>query len=191
MRALIIAAMAALAAGCLQRVETGPSPQQQIADNQCDVRVFTPWRPLSGVEFVVVAQADGPDCNRAAALLTIRDGGGGLLWSESFVTDHVMTLSDAATAEQMRTALTEWIDPANNTVLTNVSALPEWPEEADAPESGEFPFYPEPWLDREGYEAMRAAGTPLYCYVQGMESLSCVTIRDGRMEKVGVQAFPG
>jgi hypothetical protein len=29
------------------------------------------------------------------------------------------------------------------------------------------------------------------CYVQGLESLACLIERDGRLEKIGVQAFPG
>jgi hypothetical protein len=31
----------------------------------------------------------------------------------------------------------------------------------------------------------------VFCYVQGMESMSCVVFRDGGMTKIGVQTFPG
>ena len=59
------------------------------------------------------------------------------------------------------------------------------------PRSGEFPFYPEPYYDRSGYEVLRQSDVPLFCYVQGMESIACVALENGRMEKVGVQSFPG
>jgi len=32
---------------------------------------------------------------------------------------------------------------------------------------------------------------PVFCYVQGMESMACVALQNGEMTKVGVQTFPG
>lgn len=181
----------ALSAACLQRIDSRPTPQDEIAVNNCAARVSTPWRPLSGVEFIVIAQSDGPDCHRAAVTLSIRDGAGGLLWTESRAAEHVMTLAGLNTSEEMRSALAEWIAPEGNTTMATTSALPVWPEGADAPQSGEFPFYPEPDFDRDAYEALREANTPLYCFVQGMESMACLTPSDGQFRKVGVQLFPG
>ena len=66
-----------------------------------------------------------------------------------------------------------------------------WPPGAQQPASGEFPFYPEEGVDRDYYEKARAARAPLFCYVQGMESMSCVAIIEGGMVKLGVQSFPG
>jgi hypothetical protein len=31
----------------------------------------------------------------------------------------------------------------------------------------------------------------MFCYVQGLESLACLVEQDDRLEKIGVQAFPG
>jgi hypothetical protein len=58
--------------------------------------------------------------------------------------------------------------------------------------NSEFPFYLEPeWNDRVGYEELRARNAPMYCYVQGMESLACLALQDGQLYKIGVQSFPG
>lgn len=71
------------------------------------------------------------------------------------------------------------------------SALPEWPANADSPQNGEFPFYPAEGVTRDLYNQVRDANVPLYCYVQGMESSNCLALRDGALESVGVQSFPG
>ena len=86
--------------------------------------------------------------------------------------------------------LAEWVTPGSTMIST--SALPEWPANAQAPESGEFPFYPEEGYDREAYNALRTNNLPLYCYVQGMESLACIAFSgEGEVSKIGVQSFPG
>ena len=76
-------------------------------------------------------------------------------------------------------------------VCDSTADLPVWPAGADAPDAGEFPFYVEEGFDRTGYEGMRAADRAMFCYVQGMESLACVAAVDGRLDKIGVQTFPG
>jgi hypothetical protein len=46
-------------------------------------------------------------------------------------------------------------------------------------------------VDRDSYEQVRVAKVPVFCYVQGMESLACVVLKDGGMSKIGLQTFPG
>jgi hypothetical protein len=46
-------------------------------------------------------------------------------------------------------------------------------------------------VGRVGGEAARAARLPVFCYVQGMESMACVMWKDGGITKLGVQLFPG
>ena len=102
-----------------------------------------------------------------------------------------MVLAPARDPEAMREVLAEWIDPASNTTLQTSSALPEWPANAQAPQNGEFPFYPEEGYDRAAYNTLRANNLPLLCYVQGMESVACLALGDGELTKIGVQTFPG
>ena len=84
----------------------------------------------------------------------------------------------------------EWIAPANNSMQTT-AALPAWPENAESPAAGEFPFHVAEGWDRTAYESIRAADRPLLCYVQGMESMGCLAAADGEVTKIGVQSFPG
>jgi hypothetical protein len=184
MRFIMIAGALALAAACTQ-------PASQSADAGCAVSVSTPWRPLSGTEFTVEAATMGADCAKAVATIVIRDVQGNALWAQAYSTEHVMLLAPAHDPTTMRTALAEWIDPAGNTTLQTTGGLPEWPANADGPQNGEFPFYPDESVDRESYNAIRTGDTPMYCYVQGMESLACIALRDGGMQQVGVQLFPG
>lgn len=188
MRILLLACALALAA-CTQ-ADDAPAPVA-VQGTNCPASATKPWRPLSGAEFTVEAFTNGPDCTRAVATLVIRNVQGEPLWTEAAPTRHIMVLAPAHDAAAMQAALEEWVDASNNTTMTTTGALPDWPRGADAPASGEFPFYPEAYLDRESYMALRQSNLPLFCYVQGMESMGCLSLRDGQLEKVGVQAFPG
>ena len=188
MRFILVTGALALATAC-----TPPATQNsaQTASAGCALSVTTPWRPLSGTEFTIEASTMGADCAKAVATIVIRDMQGYALWAQAYNTEHIMLLAPAHASEAMRTALAEWIDPANNTTLQLTGALPEWPANADQPANGEFPFYPDQGVDRESYNAFRAANTPMFCYVQGMESLACIALSNGEMSQVGVQLFPG
>jgi hypothetical protein len=186
MRALAIAgALALLAGGCLQQTS------ERVSDTRCVAGASQPWRPTSGLEFTVEASASGPDCEHAVATLVVRNAQNEVMWADARPTAHVMTLAPARDRAAMQTALGEWLNSGNRTMATS-SALPDWPANAAAPASGEFPFYPEPTYDRDGYMRLRESDAPLYCYVQGMESMACLALSvGGDIEKVGVQAFPG
>jgi hypothetical protein len=121
----------------------------------------------------------------------VRNTSGEPIYTQSHITSDLMTLAPAADPAAMNTALTEWVAP--ETTMSTTSTLPEWAANAEMP-GGEFPFYPDNHPDgysREAYAAMRAANLPMFCYVQGMESLSCIIYGDGGIEHIGVQAFPG
>jgi hypothetical protein len=165
--------------------------QPRAADAGCTASANDAWRPAGGGEFSIEATSAGPDCERSVATIVIRDGEGRVAWSEAYASEHVMVLASARDTGAMEVALAGWINPEANTTLQTSSALPDWPANAEAPQIGEFPFYPEPYLNREGYTTLRAENLPLYCYVQGMESLACLALDDGRLEKIGVQSFPG
>lgn len=184
MRVLAIAAVLALAA-CIQQI--GPRPSVTA----CNVTAQDTWRPEGAAEFSVDATTAGPDCERAVATLVIRDPEGRVAWAEAYPTEDIMVLASARDNGAMQVSLAGWINPAANTTMQNTSALPEWPASADSPQSGEFPFYPEEGYDRDSYNTLRANNLPLYCFVQGMESMACLALSGGRLEKIGVQGFPG
>ncbi len=185
MRGLAAAGVLMLAlGGCLQQTGGG------VSAGACNATAHQPWRPLSGVEFTVEADARGPDCEHAVATLVIRDVQRNVLWTEAAASEDIAPLAGARTRAAMESALADWINSSKSTMATS-SALPDWPADATGPQSGEFPFYPEPGYDRDAYMALRQADAPLYCYVQGMESMACLALTGGALDKVGVQTFPG
>lgn len=155
----------------------------------CSGIAGTEWRAVKG--WTVGAIAGGPDCAKAVALIVVRDAENNPVWHESFVAGQVMVLAYAEDSAAMTTSLAEWVDQSNNTFKTTAD-LPEWAEGAEQPVFGEFPFYPEEGADRDMWTKMRAAKTPVLCYVQGMESMACLTNDpETGFFKIGVQSFPG
>lgn len=184
----ILVALAAL--GACSRIGSDRPAPPPTSVRGCVASAEAPWRPLSGASFAVAATSAGPDCAHAVATIAVRAANGQVLWVDAAPSEHLSGFSDAHDVATMQTALAGWINSSNHT-MASTSALPDWPEGADAPQNGEFPFHPEPDLDRDAYLALRTANAPLFCYVQGMESQACVALQNGAMSKVGVQSFPG
>ena len=184
MRVMVMAAVLALAAAC------APAEEREQMSAGCDARATAQWQG-GDATFNIEASSAGPDCARAVATLVIRDASGAPLYAQSYPASQIMVLAPAQDTAAMQTALQDWAAYDNHTMATT-SALPEWPRDAAAPANGEFPFYPdEGYNDRTAYAALRQANAPLFCYVQGMESMACLALRDGMLERIGVQSFPG
>jgi hypothetical protein len=178
------AALALMLGGCLQRIE-----QPVAGADRCDSMTSGRWAPVDGVSVAVEAASLGPTCAEAVATIVVRDENG-VLFAHAYPAAQVMVLAGARNEAAMRTALGEWIDSSNNTVNTS-SALPDWPAGSPEPVSGEFPLYVDDSLDRTNYLALRERNVPVFCYVQGMESLNCMAYENGLMTPIGVQTFPG
>jgi hypothetical protein len=138
--------------------------------------------------FRVEASSSGASCARAVLTLVVRGRDGAALWVDSAPGAQLMTFANVKTRSEMAKALGEWLDQSPS--FDNTAELLPWNEGAEQP-SGEFPFYPDQSVDRTYYEGLRAAKLPMFCYVQGMESLACIVLKDGRVTKIGVQSFPG
>ena len=155
----------------------------------CSGIAGTNWNQIKG--YTIGAIAGGPDCAKAVALIVIRDAEGNAVYHESYVAEYVMVLAGAQNSAELTKALAEWIDTSSPQFATTAD-LPEWKDGADMPMLGDFAFYPEEGMDREGYEKLRAAKTPVYSYVQGMESVAVVTVDpEAGVIKIGAQSFPG
>jgi hypothetical protein len=180
----------ALVVGAL--VLTGPAfgGGSVAAADGCSVHASGRWIPYPGRVYGTEAFSSGPTCAQAAVTLVVRAPDGGVAWVDAAPGEHVMTFADVKTRQDMSGALTDWL--SQSSMFKTTRELPAWPEGAQGPESGEFPFMPEAWIDRDYYERSRAQGSPMFCYVQGMESIACIALsKDGQMEKIGVQSFPG
>lgn len=155
----------------------------------CDVSVGSVWTPPGQRALRAEAVSHGPRCDKAIVVVTVRGADGTPLWVDARVGQFVMLFAGVKNTKAMKAALGEWI--LQNHQLKTAASLPAWPPGASQPASGEFPFMPDEAVDRDYYEAARRAKLPLFCYVQGMESMACVVLKDGGMMKLGVQLFPG
>jgi hypothetical protein len=170
--------------GC---VGAEPSP----VGGDCNVRATAAWS-VAGPGYTAQAVSDGPSCELAVLLLVVRDPSGRPLWTDSARADQLMTFQGVSDKAAMATTLADWIDQEDS-MMKRGEALPAWDADQAQPVSGEFPFYPDEGVDRDLYEKIRSANGPLFCYVQGMESMACVSLdpATGEMTKVGAQSFPG
>lgn len=188
MRISLIAGAVLVLAACSQQAQSAGTGETASVRG-CHAVATQGWQ--AGAEALTIeAISSGPDCVRAVATLVVRNSDGEVWWTDARAAEDVMTLAGAESVEDMQRRLSEWIG-APGAARDSTADLPVWPAGADAPDAGEFPFYVEEGFDRTGYEGMRAADRAMFCYVQGMESLACVAAVDGRLDKIGVQTFPG
>ncbi len=141
--------------------------------------------------FKVEAAAYGTDCARAVVTLALRDESGDAVYTFAGTADKLLGFETVTDQASLATALTDWSVEVADGGMTTTAELPEWKTGADYPIMGDFPFYIEGDLTREQYEALRAEARPMYCHVQGRESLACLDLTDPFANKIGVQALPG
>lgn len=186
-RSVLVAGVLALAA-CNSAEQTAPTQlpdEPRVAlTGTCATSAATTWSGLS-----ISAETGGDDCAAATARITVSNAGD-MLFMSDHQSDQVMTLAGAESVEDMQRRLADWITPAG-AMQDSAGDLPEWAHGEDNPMSGEFPFFVEEGIDRAAYAALRARDAPLYCYVQGMESLACFVFENGALIPVGLQTFPG
>lgn len=188
MRVISVLALSVALACCAPEAAEGPRTAK--ADEGCQAAAQAMWSTPAG-PLALHAAATGPSCAQAVASLVVRSGSGDPVFAEIYPVESLFGFETAATAESMQQALAAWIAPDSSPLRSSVD-LPPWRPGAEQPESGEFPFYPsEQYADPSAYEALRAQGLPIFCYPQGRESMACLVLRDGALESVGLQTFPG
>lgn len=161
-----------------------------IRADDCAARANAPWTQ-AGNGYSAQAAANGPRCAKAKIVLMLHAPGGKVLFTYRGTADTILSLSEASTKVQMKKALAKWIFDAMRMMPTS-DQLPDWNDKQDQPTAGEFPFHVEEGIKRPDYLAIRKAKRPMFCFVQGMESIGCVVLgTDGAVIKVGAQSFPG
>ena len=154
----------------------------------CDAEASSVWHGANDQIYTVTTSTTGPTCAHSVALLIVRNANGEVVWTDAIPAAHVRGLNTPATRTPMADALRHWIGSGAQGTTAD---LPPWPNANEPPSNAGFEFDPEPWVSRATYLSMREHREPMFCYVQGMESLACLVERWGRLEKVGVQAFAG
>ncbi len=151
-------------------------------------RMWGPIGPSDGPSYRIEAYTNGAICEAGVVTLTIRARDGFPIYAWAGAAQHLFGLADQPDTAAMKKALAEWMD---SSAIATSDALPPWDQTEGQPNRAEFPFMPAEWLDKATYEAMRAEKLHTYCFPQGMESLSCLVLRDGQVEEIGLQLFPG
>ena len=159
------------------------------AKDRCNAATETKW---TDANVSVEAFASGVDCEKAWAVLAMRDASGEPAYSQVFAVPQNAALAGQTSPAAMEKALKEWVDPSAGPFKTT-GDLPEWKEGADFPLLGEFAFYADEGIDRTAYEAIRALKAPIFCFVSGMESMTCLYLdkESGMVVRIGAQSFPG
>ena len=186
-------AVSALAlAGCQPKDQAAVPPPAVDASVGCNVHIEKDWinqeTPLR--RYTSEATSMGPTCDEAVATLAVRAREGSAIFVWSGITAHLFGLSEAKNASAMKTAMISWVDQSNSSMKTS-DQFPVWEETDGQSKADEFPMHPEAWYDAQAWEAMRKEKLDVFCFPQGMESLNCAVLRDGQMETVGLQQFPG
>lgn len=186
----------ALLAGLVALAACSPKNQQATAESvtpTCEAVSSTTWNASAKTKLTISASYEGADCLSAEAALTVTDTNGKQLYTFSLPVEVARNtiFAEADSADKMRAALADWIDPASNTTMQTTGGLPEWKPGVEQPGNDEFPFMPE--VSRDEYAKLRGENRPLYCHVQGGESMACLAFDEaaGTMVKVGLQRFPG
>lgn len=158
----------------------------------CEAHVETTWidqeTPIR--RYTAEATATGSACENAVAVVVVRAREGSPIYTWSGPVRDIFGLKDATDAAAMTAALGDWIDQKNSTIHTT-GDLPAWETTDGQPRREEFPFHPAAGLDKAAWDALRNAKLDVFCFPQGSESLNCAALRDGQMEEIGLQQFPG
>ncbi|MDZ4775643.1 MAG: hypothetical protein SGJ23_02540 [Alphaproteobacteria bacterium] len=204
----LASALALALAACGPKAETKPeeapaastapassSGVAALADPKgaCAATATHTWTPKGATSgYTITGAAAGPTCNTGEAVITVRDAAGRVLLSNGGYDVGVMSntvFSTAVSPESLKAAVADWVSSVHEEDATG--QLPEWKAGAAQPTAGEFPFYPEEGMTQAQYAAIRAANKPMFCHVQGGESLACYAVDGDTLTKVGLQSFPG
>jgi hypothetical protein len=167
------------------------------ANAACNHSASAPWKAANKHGLVLNAYTVGEKCGQTAVVLTVADRKGAVLWSTTRLAQHVSVFAgdEVVTGKAVKAALKSWLEIGQDTNYTNTKNLPGWPKGAEGPMregSPEFGYFAEQDMPREDYLEKRAKNSPLFCFVQGMESETCIIAPDATsIEEFGGMTFPG
>jgi hypothetical protein len=174
--------------------------QTHVALADCHASVSRKWNISSKTRLTIDAAALGSDCKRTVVVIVVRDSKDQVKYTLSMAAEDNAIFSSLVDAPvtntmNMRAALGEWIDAGLSSKKNRLSQYLEWKAGAEGPAENppaEFPFTVNSDVSRETYEKWRKQNLPVFCFVQGMESIRCLVLTtEGTISEVGIQSFPG
>jgi hypothetical protein len=164
------------------------------AQAACNAAYEAPWKASGKLGYNIAAYAVGPNCQSAVVVLAVTDAKHKPIWETSRLSEQVAMFSDEHTVNgsKMQAAVEAWVRTGLDTSPANASALPDWPHSASEPTREEFGFFIDAEVDRDNYMNWRKQKRPVYCFVQGLESETCILADDsGQVWDIGGMTFPG
>lgn len=201
---LIASSLAAMLAGCTTMdARPGPGsgpgsgPGPVMRTDGCRMAVAEDAYHGRAGTYVLQAAATGDRCEGGPIEISLKTRRGAPVWRFQTSADVMFLSQDVKNRADMAEALEEWVAPPS-LGLTRTIDLPSWRSGRSGPGTGreEFPFYPAEGITRARYEALRKRSLPMFCPVQGLESLVCLALdetgdKGPEVVTLGYQSFPG
>jgi hypothetical protein len=162
-----------------------------VAD--CAATIEVPWASAEKYSLTLAAHAVGPNCATSAVVLLVMDAKGDVQWSTTRLAQQNAVFLEGITDDaSMTAALKNWV--AQNQAQSTAE-LPDWKAGDERPVregDGEFGFFVSDETSREFYLEIRRNNQPLFCFVQGVESMSCIAAAgSNNIYEIGGFTFPG
>lgn len=171
MRAIVLSLMALALCACVQREPVAHAACDHSATHDVNFSDAT-------AKDTVSVRAEGPTCNQAVVLFTLRNARGDALWTFAN-TYYDLTAggtppehAPAVTPEQADTFLKGFA----NVSINRSGTLPAWPEDKPSLAASVQGMSYSTELPRESYEMLRERNLPLLCYAAAAEATQCLVM---------------
>lgn len=166
------------------------------AQARCEAVVKAPWASAQKYKLSLEAHAVGPVCKDSAVVLLVLDDNGVVQWSTTRLAYQNLMFQEGITDNtSMKIALANWLNQGLETKPQSAKDLPEWKlgkDQAEREGDGEFGFFADGEVSPDFYLSVREENQPLFCFVQGIESTSCIAAAGPQsIYELGGFTFPG
>lgn len=169
-----------------------------LAEAHADCNAFAkaPWTSAKTYNLTLEAHAVGPNCANSAVVMLVVDRKGVVQWSTTRLAyQNLMFIDGLKDNATMKAALAQWLEQGLSSGPQQGKDLPDWKagkDQAERDGDGEFGFTAASDVSREYYLEVREKNQPMFCFVQGVESTSCITASGpSSISELGGFSFPG
>ncbi|MFO1032579.1 MAG: hypothetical protein U1E15_00200 [Hyphomicrobiales bacterium] len=163
----------------------------------CTASATVPWTASGKQGLKLTASAVGASCASPVVVLSVLDAAGKPVWTTARIGENVALFADASarTPKALPGALKEWLTTGLSTSPKSSGDLPPWRAGQENPlqkKGEEFGYFAGSDMSESYYEEQRKAKLPVFCFVQGLESESCIMAGpNASILEFGGRTFPG